>query len=128
MGQNTAFSATQDADEPNYMALAGYNAQQSMDILVGFIFCVLHFVLCTYRISLKCCRIGFFMTDIQMEVLNRLRDIYDEPDFVNGIMNRNKDGQMEELLRFLRKAEEFGDKLTSSDVIGASLLIKKAKR
>ena len=33
MGQNTAFSASQAADALNYMALAGYNAQQSMDML-----------------------------------------------------------------------------------------------
>lgn len=33
MGQNTAFSATQAADALNYMALAGYDTQQSMDML-----------------------------------------------------------------------------------------------
>lgn len=33
MGQNTAFSATQAADALNYMALAGYSTQQSMDML-----------------------------------------------------------------------------------------------
>lgn len=33
MGANTAFTATQAADALNYMALAGYNTQQSMDML-----------------------------------------------------------------------------------------------
>ena len=33
MGANTAFSATQAADALNYMALAGYDAQKSMDML-----------------------------------------------------------------------------------------------
>lgn len=33
MGSNTAFSATQAADALNYMALAGYDAQTSMDML-----------------------------------------------------------------------------------------------
>lgn len=33
MGANTAFSASQAADALNYMALAGYNTQQSMDML-----------------------------------------------------------------------------------------------
>lgn len=33
MGANTSFSASQAADALNYMALAGYNAQQSMDML-----------------------------------------------------------------------------------------------
>lgn len=33
MGQNTAFSATQAAEALNYMALAGYSTQQSMDML-----------------------------------------------------------------------------------------------
>ena len=33
MGANTAFSATQAADALNYMALAGYNTQESMDML-----------------------------------------------------------------------------------------------
>lgn len=35
MGSNTAFSATQAADALNYMALAGYDAQKSMDMLPG---------------------------------------------------------------------------------------------
>lgn len=33
MGANTAFSASQAADALNYMALAGYSAQESMDML-----------------------------------------------------------------------------------------------
>lgn len=33
LGENTAFSATQAAEALNYMALAGYNTQQSMDML-----------------------------------------------------------------------------------------------
>ena len=33
LGANTAFSATQAAEALNYMALAGYDAQQSMDML-----------------------------------------------------------------------------------------------
>ena len=33
MGQNTTFSATQAANALNYMALAGYNTQQSMEML-----------------------------------------------------------------------------------------------
>lgn len=33
MGANTAFSATQAADALNYMALAGYNTQESMNML-----------------------------------------------------------------------------------------------
>ena len=33
LGQNTAFSATEAAEALNYMALAGYNTQQSMDML-----------------------------------------------------------------------------------------------
>lgn len=33
LGQNTVFSATQAAEALNYMALAGYNTQQSMDML-----------------------------------------------------------------------------------------------
>ncbi len=33
MGANTAFSASQAADALNYMALAGYNTQQSMEML-----------------------------------------------------------------------------------------------
>lgn len=33
MGQNTAFSATEAADALNYMALAGYTTQESMDML-----------------------------------------------------------------------------------------------
>lgn len=33
MGQNTVFSATQAAGALNYMALAGYNTQESMDML-----------------------------------------------------------------------------------------------
>lgn len=33
MGKNTAFSAIECADALNYMALAGYNTQQSMDML-----------------------------------------------------------------------------------------------
>lgn len=33
LGSNTAFSATQAAEALNYMALAGYDAQQSMDVL-----------------------------------------------------------------------------------------------
>lgn len=33
MGSNTAFSASQAADALNYMALAGYDAQKSMDML-----------------------------------------------------------------------------------------------
>lgn len=33
MGANTAFSATQAADALNYMALAGYSTQESMDML-----------------------------------------------------------------------------------------------
>ena len=33
MGKNTAFSATQAAQALNYMALAGYDAQESMDML-----------------------------------------------------------------------------------------------
>lgn len=33
MGENTAFSASQAADALNYMALAGYDAQKSMDML-----------------------------------------------------------------------------------------------
>ena len=33
MGQNTAFSASQAADALNYMALAGYNTQESMEML-----------------------------------------------------------------------------------------------
>ena len=33
MGKNTAFSATEAADALNYMALAGYDAQQSMEML-----------------------------------------------------------------------------------------------
>ena len=33
LGSNTAFSATQAAEALNYMALAGYNTQQSMDML-----------------------------------------------------------------------------------------------
>lgn len=33
MGANTAFTATQAADALNYMALAGYDTQQSMDML-----------------------------------------------------------------------------------------------
>lgn len=33
MGKNTAFSASEAADALNYMALAGYDAQQSMDML-----------------------------------------------------------------------------------------------
>ena len=33
MGKNTAFSATQAAQALNYMALAGYNTQQSMEML-----------------------------------------------------------------------------------------------
>lgn len=33
MGANTAFSATQAAEALNYMALAGYNTQESMDML-----------------------------------------------------------------------------------------------
>lgn len=33
MGSNTAFSASEAADALNYMALAGYDAQQSMDML-----------------------------------------------------------------------------------------------
>jgi len=33
LGQNTAFSATEAAEALNYMALAGYNTQQSMEML-----------------------------------------------------------------------------------------------
>ena len=33
LGQNTTFSATQAAEALNYMALAGYNTQESMDML-----------------------------------------------------------------------------------------------
>ena len=33
LGKNTAFSATEAADALNYMALAGYNVQESMDML-----------------------------------------------------------------------------------------------
>ena len=33
LGENTAFSATQAAEALNYMALAGYSTQQSMDML-----------------------------------------------------------------------------------------------
>lgn len=33
LGENTAFSATQAAEALNYMALAGYNTQESMDML-----------------------------------------------------------------------------------------------